>query len=236
MPKRFKRSKLRRRIKRKRFGRKSRRSGASRPSTSVMRGPSGFPDRIKIKLKYADTLTYTVTSGVAVYNQWRGNSLFDPDYTGTGHQPYGYDQWTAFYSQYRVYGSSIKVQPIIEGSGSSGAISCWTAAWPSVSSTLPSYPYPLEETPYCRTKYFNYYNTLKLSTHYMSTAKIYGQSRKVIDAEDNYASTTASNPNNGWFWTVVGGTADESTSSSFRMNVILTYYVEFYSRKYISSS
>jgi hypothetical protein len=30
------------------------------------------------------------------------NSLFDPNLTGTGHQPLGRDQWSTFYSRYRV--------------------------------------------------------------------------------------------------------------------------------------
>jgi hypothetical protein len=33
---------------------------------------------------------------------WRLNSLFDPDYSGTGHQPLGFDQWAAFYGSYTV--------------------------------------------------------------------------------------------------------------------------------------
>jgi hypothetical protein len=28
--------------------------------------------------------------------------LFDPDYSGTGHQPLGFDQWSAFYGSYTV--------------------------------------------------------------------------------------------------------------------------------------
>lgn len=31
------------------------------------------------------------------------NSLHDPDATGVGHQPYGRDQWAAFYNKYYVY-------------------------------------------------------------------------------------------------------------------------------------
>jgi hypothetical protein len=34
---------------------------------------------------------------------WRLNSLFDPNLTGTGHQPYGFDQLAALYQRYLVY-------------------------------------------------------------------------------------------------------------------------------------
>lgn len=33
---------------------------------------------------------------------WRMNSLYDPDQTGTGHQPMAHDQWATLYKKYRV--------------------------------------------------------------------------------------------------------------------------------------
>lgn len=45
---------------------------------------------------------------------FRGNSCYDPDYTGVGIQPYGWDQQTGpagngLFNRYRVYASSITV-------------------------------------------------------------------------------------------------------------------------------
>ena len=37
------------------------------------------------------------------------NSLFDPNRTGTGHQPYGFDQLSTFYNRYYVTGSKMTV-------------------------------------------------------------------------------------------------------------------------------
>ena len=37
------------------------------------------------------------------------NSLYDPDFTGGGHQPYLYDTMTATYANYRVYAASVKI-------------------------------------------------------------------------------------------------------------------------------
>jgi len=53
-------------------------------------------------LKYTDRLTIslaTVTATTYVYNL---NGCFDPDRTGTGHQPYGYDIVATLYNRYRV--------------------------------------------------------------------------------------------------------------------------------------
>lgn len=36
------------------------------------------------------------------------NDVYDPNYTGTGHQPTGFDQWMSFYNRFVVLGSKIK--------------------------------------------------------------------------------------------------------------------------------
>ena len=38
------------------------------------------------------------------------NSLFDPDQTGTGHQPYYFDQFAALYNRYTVLGSKLTAE------------------------------------------------------------------------------------------------------------------------------
>ncbi len=71
-----------------------------------------FPQRLKTVLPYADQFVFTGATLSAVFgneNSFRLNSLFDPDYTGTGHQPYGFDQVTPFYSRYMVDEVNIRV-------------------------------------------------------------------------------------------------------------------------------
>ncbi len=57
--------------------------------------------KVLTMLTYVDTKLVAPGSGVAVH-QFRLNSLFDPDYTGLGHQPAFRDQWNALYTKYRV--------------------------------------------------------------------------------------------------------------------------------------
>lgn len=62
------------------------------------------------RLKYFDQITIDPplgdTPGRYVY---RCNSLFDPDFTGAGHQPMGFDQYMTLYTRYRVVGAKISV-------------------------------------------------------------------------------------------------------------------------------
>jgi hypothetical protein len=41
-------------------------------------------------------------AGTTSYTQFFINSIFDPDYTSTGHQPLTHDQWALFYNHYVV--------------------------------------------------------------------------------------------------------------------------------------
>jgi len=71
---------------------------------------SGFPQSKTVRLKYVDTgLTLDAFSSLSTSHIYRANSCFDPDYTSSGHQPMGYDQWSAIYSKYVVLGARLKM-------------------------------------------------------------------------------------------------------------------------------
>jgi len=48
-------------------------------------------------------------------NAFSLNSLYDPDITGVGHQPYGFDQMAALYSNYIVESASIQARFVTPG-------------------------------------------------------------------------------------------------------------------------
>jgi hypothetical protein len=81
-----------------------------------------FPPRFSANLTYMGKHTLTAgSSGLfGVEQVYRLNSLFDPDFTGTGHQPYGFDQIAALYDQYKVNAVSLKLtftEPAADGIG-----------------------------------------------------------------------------------------------------------------------
>lgn len=59
--------------------------------------------KFRTRLTYCDTKTLVPAAGQARY-VWRLNSLFDPDFTGGGHQPGYHDEWALLYKKYRVTG------------------------------------------------------------------------------------------------------------------------------------
>jgi hypothetical protein len=62
-------------------------------------------------LKYSQSFKLTAgASGVfGAEQEMRLNSLFDPDQTGGGHQPYGRDTFAGIYNRYKVYGAYVIV-------------------------------------------------------------------------------------------------------------------------------
>jgi len=63
------------------------------------------------KLKYCDTFTINPGVGSVGTYVFSANGLYDPNISGLGHQPYGFDQLAALYNHYMVVGSKITVTP-----------------------------------------------------------------------------------------------------------------------------
>jgi len=77
---------------------------------TVSAGP--LPTRFCTKLRYASSITSTttaVTGVAALVRLWNLGSLFDPDATGFGHYPYGFDQLKVLYAKYLVTGCRFKI-------------------------------------------------------------------------------------------------------------------------------
>lgn len=106
---------------RKRGGRRPAKRGGRRRfvrKSKYTKGGSGLvralktltvPDKLIVKLPYSTLVTFGDALGVQDY-VFNLNSIYDPDRTGVGHQPLGYDQWSAFYNRYRVIGAKVVVQ------------------------------------------------------------------------------------------------------------------------------
>lgn len=100
----------------KRRRRSSASQGARRPK-GVVRYDSIIPATLpcrpgqRVKFNYVTAVDLTLSSAGAVEGHFfSANSPHDPDVTGVGHQPLGWDQWANFYNHYLVEDAYIQVE------------------------------------------------------------------------------------------------------------------------------
>ncbi len=77
-------------------------------ATAVPRGMS-IPGKSStaVILNYTDMNTFNGAAGTTAGRTYRLNSLFDPDQTGAGQQPSGFDQYAALYTRYTVFKAEV---------------------------------------------------------------------------------------------------------------------------------
>lgn len=193
------------------------------------------PDKVMVKLRYPSFVNY---NGQPTLDQvYRANSLFDPDLTGTGFQPNGFDEWSAFYNRYRVHACKIEAKIISTSAtspGNAGFISIVPTNEATLSGTLIE---GVLGNAYC--KWANYGPNVGTSTtqlsNYINIGNFMGKEGVPYD-DVNQAAVTA-NPAREVFWHATVQSADQTSSvSNIRVMFILTYYTEFFSRKELARS
>ena len=88
--------------------------------------------RVSLPWSWSSNLAEGVAGGGAYYS-FAVNSAYDPNFTGLGAQPLGFDQYSALYSRYRVLAVSYDVI-----FGARSAIPIRVGLYPSAQSTLPA--------------------------------------------------------------------------------------------------
>lgn len=94
---------------------------SKKPKSRVPRvikfGNQPFPKQTESTVTYCDQFVISMISGG--YNQYvfNCNGLYDPNYSGTGHQPLYFDQLMTIYNHYCVTESTITVTPFTNTTG-----------------------------------------------------------------------------------------------------------------------
>jgi len=212
------------------FKRKSRRN-YDKPTTLSLRYPDIVPDRMYTKVKYTTQITVSAIT-TSFWHTFRGNSLYDPDYTGVGGQPLGYDQLSAFYKRVRVHSSKVMLRI-----SNPNTQSYMVSLWPSLDATpTPADDQNWKAQPYSKTRAIG--SVLGQGTqylnNYMSTARRIGI--KSIEYSPEYTHDTTHNPDQIWYWHVGVNTTNGEDVQSLPIDVTIHYFVEFYDRVSLQNS
>ena len=216
----------RQQVRQKKINRVYRRPGRGERRVTNVVASSGFPDSEVATIRYSDEITISAGAAYGQYT-YRGNSCFDPDETGIGHQPMYYDQYAAVYSKYKVVASRMTVT-----SANYNAVASATIVLVPSSEivTITSYSIAMEQ-PYAKRT-----ELLPISTRAgvrssvkssMSTARMLGLTPAQLASED-YSALTGATPISVWYWNIA---CFDSSAVSIRAVVDIEYKVIFYDRR-----
>lgn len=237
-----------RRIKRRRIaGRKRYRlKRRGRATVGRIRSISAFPDRMFLKLRYTSNFTATLLAADLGANiAFRGNSIYDPLQSLGGHQPYSYDNWALLYKRYRVRASKITlIAQHSQYSNTSDQATAnnngFTCAIVPVTDDSVVYDQTITEMPRCRVRQNWGQNIRPLRIkHYATTSQIWGVSKVTAGTNAEFTAPVNNDPASQWYWWIrferpvpLAGTATQQIANMAR----ITYYVEFYDRKWLPRS
>ncbi len=207
---------------------KTRRSNMRKIERSVnVTGVTGLPDNTRVRLHYEDMFNLAPAAAYATHT-FRGNSVYDPDYTATGHQPRYFDHYSSVYERYKVLGSSIRVD-LINGSATSGVV--YTLC-PLTDPISPNTLDDVSELP--RTKISEIVPIAsrlnRQLSHSMRTTVILGLPRNTI-ADQDFSALITNNPNSIWYWNLSVFSVDNTTNVGVSVRVSIVFDVIFYDRK-----
>lgn len=196
--------------------------------TNVNRSLQPIPQRYICKMKYSETVATSVATNLYAFNL---NSIYDPNRTGLGHQPYGHDTLATLYNRYRVISCAWRINVLMGASTSPVQV----AAQPANELLTTVSVNEMRENP--RAKYI-LQNTgaesrvLKGHTYIPS---LVGRSKQQYMSDDRYQAQIGASPLEAAILNVL--TADVTdTAAVVSLQVMLEYTVEFFDIKHLAQS
>ncbi len=193
---------------------------------------SSFPDRVEQMLDYwAVTRT---TSGAVTYgdNIFAVNSLFDPDYTGSGHQPREFDTWSTIYSKYRVLEVLCEVD--VRQRAAHGITVCVVPNNSSTALTISDYPQELPRA--VRLGITGSYQPTCRASIRIDPRAILGMTMAEFKGDDSTGALVSASPAQTVFLHIFCAQLDGTTLIDYEFTLRLRMRCEFYDRKVLSPS
>lgn len=195
-----------------------------------MRAP--LPEVLQTKLKYCQFISRTFSTAPDQY-AIRMNGMYDPDYTGVGHQPYGFDELSTLYLSYVV-----KACKIVIANAPNGAIHMTIRPASTASDTSSGNDVLAAEAerPNCLTATICPASAgqSRFMKYYSKISKVAG--KKITRNSEDYLGSYNSDPTIQPFYHIVQQNIDRATSTTNKMVVSVTYYCQWFKRRTYTQS
>lgn len=189
------------------------------------------------KLRYCESINIDPGAGVFGSYTYAANGMYDCNISGTGHQPYSFDQFMALYNKYQVLGAKMTVRLLNVGANSPN---CWFSIKLSDSTTLNTgdSQYALEQPGFGKKYYVqNGSQAVPKVSCKFSASKFFAISKKAIAATDTLTGTSSSNPIEGAFFVICFGPLISGENlASFTIQVEIDYIARFTGPRELTSS
>ncbi len=146
-----------------------------------------------VNMNYVDIQTISETvAGSGAFYTYRISDLFDPNFTGVGTQPVGFDQLSTLYTRFRVLSVAVTVE-----ANNNATTTTLSAVFPSSQSTLPASPFSWPLQPMARSALLNLpaggNNTCRF--HFkLDPAKVLGLTKNQYMSDMDYTCTPTASP------------------------------------------
>lgn len=198
---------------------------------------SGYKTTLELSLHYSEQFRLTPSTSAAYY-LFRANDLFDPNYTGTGHQPLGFDQYMLFYNHFVVLSSVCDVFVVSESTSPTvGAY--WLGLRLGASTTTYSTISEFHEDPYACAAYVHCAphggTSLKSS---FDCSKFFGLDRQTLLAAESHWGSAAVSPSEDAYFQIAVFSQNPGTSDAVAVpiSVVIRYEVLLSEPKLLAQS
>lgn len=217
--------------------RKMQRRRGGKRTVLVNKALSPFAQRYLCKMKYAEirSVTGPIGGGLAQYN-FNLNSIYDPNLSGIGHQPYGYDQLADLYNRYRVFKVDYAISALTtDAAGVAYSVLAALPANEAISGSLGVAE--VMENP--RAKYITQAPNaaLKVLKGSVSLPSLVGRSKSQYMSDDRYQAAWGASPAEQAVLNIMAGTIAGSggnggtATNTMTLSVSLVYHVECFDVK-----
>lgn len=193
------------------------------------------PKKMKRTLRYMETAT-TLNPGVAGLAAdyvFSANGLYDPNITGVGHQPIGFDQIMTMYNHYTVIGAKLTVM----AHNGDATYEQFVGVSVQAGTTAITNGQEVIENGLCKFKYLNLSGDSgdkAVITYPLSIGKYMGRSN--ILSEDDFRGSSTSNPSEQVYFHVFGFPNNSQDTGAIRIDVIIDYITIFTEPKQLGQS
>jgi hypothetical protein len=201
----------------------------STSNSSTLSGPRVAPDELDVKLLFRKTLHQSTGATNLAIGEFTPNGAYDVDPTLGSTETYGYDEYAALYSYYRVIGYSYVITCSNGGTAPLMAYVTNTNTRVSLSGTRWDF---YSTNPYSQSKLLAPTGGAPTNVTFRGrhqVAKILGS--RAVETDDSYRATTGANPTDLIWLGIAGESIATAVGIDFTFDARITMQVRFYGRE-----